>query len=259
MLPVSLGCVRPVSSQKQSRYTDNIVYTRWRQTKQKQSRDTDNIGYTRWRKNKTKTIQRHWQHRVHKTKKTMLLVSLDCFCFVFSSSCVPYVVSVSGLFLFCFSSSCVPYVVSVSGLFLFCFFFILCTLCCQCLWKQKQSRDTNNIEYTRWRKNKTKTIQRHWQHRVHKMKKNKTKTIQRHWQHRVHKMKKNYVVSVSGLFLFCFSSSCVLYVVSVSRLFLFCLSSSCVLYVVSVSGLFLFCLSSSCDKQNKNNPETLTT
>ena len=30
-----------------------------------QSRDTDNIGYTRHR---TKTIQRHWQHWVHKTQ-----------------------------------------------------------------------------------------------------------------------------------------------------------------------------------------------
>jgi hypothetical protein len=28
-----------------------------------------------------------------------------------------------------------------------------------------------------------KTIQRNWQHRVHKVKKNKTKTIQRNWQH----------------------------------------------------------------------------
>jgi len=33
-------------------------------TWQRQSRDTDNIGYTRHR---TKTIQRHWQHWVHKT------------------------------------------------------------------------------------------------------------------------------------------------------------------------------------------------
>jgi hypothetical protein len=44
---------------------------------------------------------------------------------------------------------------------------------------QRQSRDTDNIGYTRHRK---KTIQRHWQHWVHK-----TKTIQRHWQHWVHK------------------------------------------------------------------------
>jgi hypothetical protein len=39
--------------------------------------------------------------------------------------------------------------------------------------------------------NKRKTIQRNWQHRVHKKKKNKRKTIQRNWQHREHKMKKN--------------------------------------------------------------------
>jgi hypothetical protein len=40
------------------------------------------------------------------------------------------------------------------------------------------------------RGNKTWTIQRNWQHRVHKTKKNKAKT-QRNWQHRVHKTKKN--------------------------------------------------------------------
>jgi hypothetical protein len=39
--------------------------------------------------------------------------------FCLSSSCVPYVVSFSGLFLFCLSSSCVPYVVSFSGLSIF--------------------------------------------------------------------------------------------------------------------------------------------
>ena len=33
-----------------------------------QSRETGNIGYTRHRTNKTKTIQRNWQHRVHKTQ-----------------------------------------------------------------------------------------------------------------------------------------------------------------------------------------------
>jgi hypothetical protein len=39
-----------------------------------------------------------------------------CFLFCFSSSCVPYVASFSGLFLFYLSSSCVPYVASFSGL-----------------------------------------------------------------------------------------------------------------------------------------------
>ena len=35
-----------------------------------QSRETDNIGYTRRRQTKQKhnTFQRNWQHRVHKTK-----------------------------------------------------------------------------------------------------------------------------------------------------------------------------------------------
>ena len=71
--------------------------------------------------------------------------------------------------------------------------------------------------YTRHRMktNKTKTVQRNWQHGVHKaqdedkqnknspektgnigytrhrMKTNKTKTVQRNWQHGVHKTKKN--------------------------------------------------------------------
>jgi hypothetical protein len=38
------------------------------------------------------------------------------FLFCFSSCCVPYVASFSGLILFCFSSSYVPYVASFSGL-----------------------------------------------------------------------------------------------------------------------------------------------
>ena len=39
----------------------------------------------------------------------------------FSSSCVPYVTSFSELFSLCFSSSCVPYVASFSELFSLCF------------------------------------------------------------------------------------------------------------------------------------------
>jgi hypothetical protein len=35
------------------------------QDEEKQSTETGNIGYTRRRK----TIQRNWQHRIHKTKK----------------------------------------------------------------------------------------------------------------------------------------------------------------------------------------------
>ena len=57
----------------------------------------------------------------------MLVVSLDCPCSVFSnvysSSCVPYVASFSGLSMSVFSnvysSSCVPYVASFSGLSMF--------------------------------------------------------------------------------------------------------------------------------------------
>jgi hypothetical protein len=66
----------------------------------------------------------------------MLSVSLNC---LPPESYVPIVASVSGL-----SSS-----------------WVLCAQCCQCL----QSRDTGNIGYIRLRR---KTIQRHWQHWVHK-------------------------------------------------------------------------------------------
>ena len=38
------------------------------------------------------------------------------------------------VFLLCFSSSCVPYVASFSGLSVFDYPFVLCTLCCQFLW-----------------------------------------------------------------------------------------------------------------------------
>jgi hypothetical protein len=49
-------------------------------------------------------------------------------------------------------------------------------VCLDCV--TTQSRETGNIEHTRRRKTKQKhnTIQRNWQHRVHKTKKNKTKT-----------------------------------------------------------------------------------
>jgi hypothetical protein len=111
-----------------------------------QSRETGNIGYTRRRDNQTWTIQRNWHHRVHKTKgQSMLPVSLDCPCLIAPSSCVPYVASFSGLSMF----DC-P--------------FVLCTLCCQFIWK------TGNIGYTRRKGNQTWTIQRNWQHRVHKTK-----------------------------------------------------------------------------------------
>ena len=43
------------------------------------------------------------------------------------------------------------------------------------------------------RGNQTWTIQRYWQHKVHKTKTNKAKTIQRYWQHKVHKTKTNKI------------------------------------------------------------------
>ena len=122
------------------------------------------------------------------------------FLFCFLRSCVPYVASFSGLFLFCFLRSCVPYVASFSGLFLFCFLRSCVT----------------------------------------------------------------YVASFSGLFLFCFSSFlctlCCQFLWIVFVLFFFVLVypmlpvsldcfcfvflRSCVPYVASFSGLFLFCFSS---------------
>jgi hypothetical protein len=41
-----------------------------------------------------------------------------------------------------------------------------------------------SMDYTKT--NKTKTIQRKWQHSIHNTKTNKTKTIKRNWQHSVH-------------------------------------------------------------------------
>jgi hypothetical protein len=113
--------------------------------------------------------------------------------------------------------SCLHNVLSVAGLFIF----VLCTLCCRCLWKtqdeDKQSIDTHNTGYTR--------------HRTPS------------------------VVSVSGLFIF------ILFLVyTMWSVALDCLSWYCVPYVVGVYGLFIFvlclvypvlwvsmdCLSSSC-------------
>jgi hypothetical protein len=55
--------------------------------------------------------------------------------------------------------------------------------------KSGQSRETDNIGYTRLRGKQKRTIQRNWQHRVHKTKGQSKWTIQRNWQHRVHKTK----------------------------------------------------------------------
>jgi hypothetical protein len=118
----------------------------------------------------------------------MLPVSLDCPCLIAPSSCVPYVTSFSGLSMF----DC-P--------------FVLCTLCCQFLWivhvwlplrlvysllpvsldcpcliapsscvpsvdsfSGLSMFDFPFVFYTRRRGNQTWTIQRNWQHRVHKTK-----------------------------------------------------------------------------------------
>jgi hypothetical protein len=106
----------------------------------------------------------------------MLQVSLDCpllFVFVLCTHCYKFLWIVHS----CFSSSCVPNVTSFSGLSilvflrlvypmlqvsldcLFLFVFVLCTQCCKFLWivhsslnKNRQSRETCNIGYTRRRK-----------------------------------------------------------------------------------------------------------
>jgi hypothetical protein len=106
MLPVSLDCLRPVScvpnvtSVSGLSLSDNLatlVTLGTQDTGRRQSRDTGNIGYTR---HMTKTIQRHWQHWVHKTQDedNPETLSLDCLRPV---SCVPNVTSVSGLSSFC--------------------------------------------------------------------------------------------------------------------------------------------------------------
>ena len=91
-----------------------------------QSRETGNIGYTRRRDNQTWTIQRNWQHRVHKTKGQSNMDNPE---------------------------KLATYGTQDEGAI-----------------KHGQSRDTGNIGYTRRRGNQTWTIQRNWQHRVHKTK-----------------------------------------------------------------------------------------
>jgi hypothetical protein len=175
MLPVSLDCLHPLSCVPYVASVSGLSSSLVLGTQDKgcrQSRNTRNIGYTR---QGMKTIQRHWQHRVHKTRDEdnpetivfipclvypMLPVSLDC---LHPFSCVPYVVSVSGL-----SSS-----------------LVLCTLWWgqsrmdnpeklatlgtqdtgrrqtkQGAIKNRRSRDTGNIGYTRHgtKTNKTRSI-----------------------------------------------------------------------------------------------------
>jgi hypothetical protein len=172
-LPVSLGCLRPVSCVPNvasvsglfiicinvGYYADMIFNSikrlnYWREdnpetlatlgtqdTGRRQSRDTDNIGYTRHR---TKTIQRHWQHWVHKTQ------CYQCLWIVFVL-CLVYPMLPVSLDCLC-PVSCVSNVTSVSGLS------SSLTLDTQDTGR-RQSRDTGNIGYTRHR---TTTIQRHW-------------------------------------------------------------------------------------------------
>jgi hypothetical protein len=117
----------------------------------------------------------------------MLPVALGCVVFCFSSSCVPYVASCSGLFLVCFSLSCVPYMLPVSldclcSVFLRLVYPMLpvslgCVVCCfslSCVSYFASCSGLFLFVLCTLKKNKTKTIQRNWQHRVHKTKKNKT-------------------------------------------------------------------------------------
>jgi hypothetical protein len=128
-----------------------------------------------------RTIQRNWQHRIHKTQDIymlentegdpMLPVSLDCsfslplrysLTCICPVSCVSYVSSFSGLFFFMTPSI-------FSNMHLSC---VLCILSCQFLWivlsqdtghihvreyrrgnEKGQSRETGNIGYTRHRTN----------------------------------------------------------------------------------------------------------
>jgi hypothetical protein len=128
MLPVSLR--RGQTKQTQSRETGSMGHTRRRKTKQAQCRETGNIGHTRRRQIK--------QTQSRETGS-------------FSTSCVPYAASFSGLCLLCLSTSCVPYVTNKANTI-------------QRNWqhkaqksrktKQAQSRETGNIGHTIRRKTK---------------------------------------------------------------------------------------------------------
>ena len=92
--------------------------------KNEQSRDNGNIGYTRHRGNQEWTIQRWWQHWVHKTQGQSRMNN-------------PEIMATLGT--------------QDTGTI-----------------KNEQSRDDGNIVYTRHRDNQEWTIQRWWQHCVHK-------------------------------------------------------------------------------------------
>jgi hypothetical protein len=61
----------------------------------------------------------------------MLPVSLDCSCFVYLRLVYRMLPVYLYCPLFCLSSSCVPYVASLSVLSIVLFIFVLCTVCCQ--------------------------------------------------------------------------------------------------------------------------------
>jgi hypothetical protein len=111
-----------------------------------QSRDTGNIDHTKRRENRRGnqqwTIQRHWQHWPHKTKRILKGQStLDNPETLATLTTQDEEKTEGALLLFApsvFSSSCVVNVASVSGLSIvdcpFGFLFVLCGQCCQCLW-----------------------------------------------------------------------------------------------------------------------------
>jgi hypothetical protein len=158
MLVVSLNCPCSV-------FFDVYSYT-LENTEHGQSRETGNIRHTgrriHVREYRTWTIQRNYQHKAYRTKNflwivhvrysltcilrpvcLMLVVSLDCPCSVFSNV---------------YSSSCMPYVGSFSGLSI----------------ENGQSRATGNIRHTGRRihvkEYRTWTIQRNYQHKAYRTK-----------------------------------------------------------------------------------------
>jgi hypothetical protein len=110
----------------------------------------------------------------------MLPVSLDCPCLIAPSSCVPYVASFSGLSMFerrdnqtwTIQRNWQHRVHKTKGQSNMDNPEKLATYGTQDegAIKHGQSRDTGNIGYTRRRDNQTWTIQRNWQHMVHKTK-----------------------------------------------------------------------------------------
>jgi hypothetical protein len=174
--------------------TGNIWYTRHRmktrKTKGKSRMDnpekletfgTQDTGrrQSKLRGNQEWTIQRNWQHWVHKTEDPL---SFDCLRPV---SCVPNVSSFSGLSILDFPLVFLVFILclvyQMLPVSLDCPFFIapqcclssscvLCTKCCQFLWIVHSTLGTQDTgrRQTKLRGNEEWTIQRNWQHLVHK-------------------------------------------------------------------------------------------